>query len=104
VLVSLLSATFPPKSLCSLVSPQRVGSVDPIFFRAAAGGAWPLASTRGILLHLLGGHHRLPPRDVHGGDAPSYFFLQHSGGRMTTSLVKVDGGLSHGSIPHAPTL
>jgi hypothetical protein len=85
-------------------TPQRVGSTDPIFLRAAAGGAWPLASTRGVLLHLLGGHHRLPPRDVCGGDAPSRFFLQHSGGRMITSLVKVDSGLSHGSIPCAPQL
>jgi hypothetical protein len=61
-------------------TPQRVGSADPVFLRAAAGGAWPPASTRGVLLHLSGGHHRLPLRDVHGGDAPSRFFLQHSGG------------------------
>jgi hypothetical protein len=68
----------------------------------AAGGAWPPASTHGVLLHLLGGHHRLPPRDVRGGDAPSRFFLQHSGGRMITSLVKVDSWLSHDSFPRAP--
>jgi hypothetical protein len=87
-----------------LQTPQRVGVVNPIFLRAAAGGAWPPASTRYALLHPPGGHHRLPPRDVRGGDAPSRFFLQHSGGRMFTSLVKVDSGLSHGSIPRAPTL
>jgi hypothetical protein len=83
-------------------TPQRVGFADPIFLRVAAGGAWPPASTHGVLLHPSGGHHRLPPRDVHGGDAPSRFFLQHSGGRMITSLMKVDSGLSHGSIRHAP--
>jgi hypothetical protein len=83
-------------------TPQRVGSADPIFLRAVAGGAWPLASTHGVLLHPSGGHHRLPPRDVRGGDAPSRFFLQHSGGRMISSPVKVDSGLSHGSIPRAP--
>jgi hypothetical protein len=75
-MVSLLSMTLPPKSLCSL------------FPRAAAGGAWPPASTRGVLLHPSGGHHRLPPWDVRGGDAPSCFFLHHSRGRMITSLVK----------------
>jgi hypothetical protein len=80
VLVSLLSATSPPKSLCSQI-PQRVGSADPIFLRAAAGGAWLPISTHGVLLHLLGGHHCLPPRDVRGGDTPSRFFLQHSGGK-----------------------
>jgi hypothetical protein len=74
VLVSLLSVTSLPKSLCSQ-TPQRVGSIDPIFLRAAAGGAWPPVSTCGVLLHLLGGHHYLPPRDVRGGDAPSCFFL-----------------------------
>jgi hypothetical protein len=103
VLVSLLLATSLPKGLCSQ-TPQRVGSVDPIFLRAAAGGAWPPVSTRGVLLHLLGGHHCLLPRDVYGGDTPSRFFLQHSGGRMITSLVEVDGGLSHDYIPRAPQL
>jgi hypothetical protein len=104
VLLSLSSQRIFRQRVCVLCfqTPQRVGSTDPIFFCAAAGGAWPPASTRGVLLHLLGGHHRLPPRDFRGGDAPSHFFLQHSGGRMITSLVKVDGGLSHGSIPHAP--
>jgi hypothetical protein len=85
-------------------TPQRVGSANPVFLRVAAGGAWPPASTRGVLLHPLGGHHRLPPQDVHGGGAPSRFFLQHSGGRTITSLVKVDRGPSHGSIPRAPQL
>jgi hypothetical protein len=59
-------------------TPQRVGSADPVFPRAVAGGAWPLASTRGVLLHPSGSHHRLPPWDVHGGDAPSRFFLQQA--------------------------
>jgi hypothetical protein len=87
-----------------LQTPQRVGADDPIFLRAAVGGAWPPTPTHYALLHPSGGHHLLPPRDVCGGDAPSRFFLQHSGGRMFTSLVKVDSGLSHSSIPHAPTL
>jgi hypothetical protein len=83
-------------------TPQGVGSADPIFLRAAAGGAWPPASTRGVLLYPSGGHHCLPLRDVRGGDAPSRFFLQHLEGRVITSLVKVDSGLSHDSIPRAP--
>jgi hypothetical protein len=83
-------------------TPQRVGSVDPIFLRATVGGAWPPPSTRGVLLQPLGGHRHLPPRNVRGGDAPSRFFLQHSGGRVITSLMKVGSGLSHGSIPRAP--
>jgi hypothetical protein len=83
-------------------TPQRVGATEPGFLRAAVGGAWPSASTRNAVLHPSGGHHRLPPWDVRGGDAPSRFFLQHPGGRMITSLVKVDSGLSHGSIPRAP--
>jgi hypothetical protein len=103
VLGSLLSVTFPLKSLCFLFpNSQRVGSTDPIFLRAAVGGAWPPGSTRGVLLHPLCGHRRLPPWDVHGGDIISRFFLQHSGGRMISSLVEVGSGLSHGSIPHAP--
>jgi hypothetical protein len=83
-------------------TPQRVGSANPIFLRAAARGAWPPASTCGVLFHPSGDHRRLPPQDVRGGDAPSHFFLQHLGGRMITSLVKVVSGLSHGSIPRAP--
>jgi hypothetical protein len=83
-------------------TPQRVGSTDPISLRAAVGGAWPPASTRGVLLQPSGDHRRLPPQDVRGGDAPSRFFLQHSGGRMITSLVKVDSGLSYSSILQAP--
>jgi hypothetical protein len=58
-----------------LQTPQRVGAADPIFLHAAAGGAWPPASTRYALLHPSGGHHCLPPWDVRGGDAPSCFFL-----------------------------
>jgi hypothetical protein len=105
VLGSLLSATFPPKSLCSLFpNSQRVGPVDPIFLRAAVGGAWPPSSTRGVLFYSSSGHRRLPPRDVRGGDALSHFFLQHSGGRMITNLVEVGSGLSHGSIPRAPSI
>jgi hypothetical protein len=105
VLGSLLSATFPPKSLCSLFpNSQWVGPIDPIFLRAAVGGAWPPGSTRGVLFHSSGGHRRLPPRDVRGGDALSRFFLHHSGGRMITSLVEVGSGLSHGSIPCAPSI
>jgi hypothetical protein len=50
VLGPLLSATFPPKSLCSLFpNSQRVGPVDPIFLHAAVGGAWPPSSTHGAL-------------------------------------------------------
>jgi hypothetical protein len=103
VSVSLLSATSRCRRFCVLCfqTLQRVDSADPVFLRAAAGGAWPLASTRGVLLHPSGGHHRLPPRDVRGGDAPSRFFLQHLGG-VITSLVKADIGLSHDSIPRAP--
>jgi hypothetical protein len=102
---SLLSATFPPKSLCSLFpNSQRVGPVDPIFLRAATGGAWPPGSTRSVLFHSSGGHRHLLPRDVRGGDALSRFFLQHSGGRMITSLMEVGSGLSHGSIPRAPSV
>jgi hypothetical protein len=85
-----------------LQTPQRVGATKPVFLRAAVGGAWPPVSTRYALLHPSGVHHRLPPWDVPRGDAPSRFFLQHSGGRMFTSLVKVDSGLSHDSIPRAP--
>jgi hypothetical protein len=105
VSVSLLTVTSPPESLCSS-SPNSPagGATNPVFLRAAAGGAWPPASTRYALLRPSGGHHRLPLRDVHGGDAPSRFFLQHSGGRVITSLMKVDSGLSHRSIPRAPTL
>jgi hypothetical protein len=88
-------------ALC-LQPPQRSGAADFVFLRAAAGGAWPPTSTHYALLHPSGGHHRLPPQDVRGGDIPSRFFLQHSGGRMFTSLVKVDSGLSSGSIPRAP--
>jgi hypothetical protein len=87
--------------LCSQ-TPQRVGSADPIFLRAAVGGAWPPASTRGVLLQPSGGHRCLPPRNIRGGDAPSRFFLQHSGGRVIASLAKVDSGLSYDSIPRAP--
>jgi hypothetical protein len=82
-----------------LQPPQRVGAADFVFLRVVAGGAWPPTSALRALLHPLGGHHRLPPQDVCGGDAPSRFFLQHSEGRMFTSLVKVDSGLSCGSIP-----
>jgi hypothetical protein len=104
VLGSLLSSIFPPKSLCSLFpNSQRVGPVDPIFLRAAVGGAWAPSSTRGVLFHSSGGHRRLPPRDVRGGDALSRFFLQHSWGRMITNLVEVGSRLSHGSIPRAPS-
>jgi hypothetical protein len=88
--VSLLSATSPPKSLCSQ-TPQWVGSVDPIFLRAAARGAWPPVSTRGVLAHLLGGHHCLPPWDVRGGDIPSRFFLQHSEGGKDDYQPRGDG-------------
>jgi hypothetical protein len=103
VLGSLLSATFPPKSLCSLFpNSQWVGPFDPIFLRADVGGAWPPGSTRGVLFHPSGGHRRLLPRDVRGGDVFSRFFLQHSGGRMIASLVEVGSGLSHGSIPLTP--
>jgi hypothetical protein len=52
-----------------LQTPKRVGAANLVFLRAAAGGAWPPASTRYALLHPSGGHHRLPPRDVRGGDA-----------------------------------
>jgi hypothetical protein len=58
-----------------LQTPQRFGAADPVFLRAAAGEAWPPTSTHYALLHPSGGHHRLPPRDVRGGDAPSRFFL-----------------------------
>jgi hypothetical protein len=102
---SLLSATFPPKSLCSLFpNSQLVGPIDPIFLRAAIGGAWPPGSTRGVMFHSSGGHRRLLLRDVRGGDALSRFFLQHSRGRMITSLVEVGNGLSHSSIPCAPSI
>jgi hypothetical protein len=83
-------------------TPQRVGSTDPISLRAAVGGAWPPASTRGVLLQPSGDHRRLPPWDVRGGDAPPRFFLQNSEGRTITSLVKVDSGLWYGSILWAP--
>jgi hypothetical protein len=86
-----------------LQSPRRVGTADFVFLRAAAGGTWPPSSALHALLHSSGGHRRLPLQDVRGGDAPSRFFLQHSGGRMFTSFVKVDSGLSYGSIPRAPT-
>jgi hypothetical protein len=85
-----------------LQPPQRVRAADPIFLRAAAGGAWPPTSTPYALLHPSGGHHRLPLQGVRGGDTSSRFFLQHSEGRMFTSLLKVDSGLSYGSIPCAP--
>jgi hypothetical protein len=88
-------------ALC-LQPPQRSSAADFVFLHAAAGGAWPPTSTRYALLHPSGGHHCLPPQDVCGGDAPSCFFLQHSGGRMFSSLVKVDNGMSSGSIPRAP--
>jgi hypothetical protein len=88
-------------ALC-LQPPQRSGAAESVFLRAVAGGAWPPTSTHYVLLHPSSDHHRLPPQDVRGGDAPSRFFLQHSGGRMFTSLVKVDSGLSHSSIPRAP--
>jgi hypothetical protein len=105
VLGSLLSVTFSPKSLCSLFpNSQRVGPVDPIFLRAVVGGAWPLGSTCGVLFHSSSGHRRLLPRDVRGGDTFSRFFLQHSGGRMITSLMEVGSGLSHGSILRAPSI
>jgi hypothetical protein len=58
-----------------LQPPQRVSVVDPIFLRAAAGGAWPPTSTLYALLHPSGGHRRLPLQDVRGGDASSHFFL-----------------------------
>jgi hypothetical protein len=61
-----------------------------------------LVPEAGPLLYPSGDHHCLPPQDVHGGDTPSRFFLQHSGERMFTSIVKVDRGLSHSSIPRAP--
>jgi hypothetical protein len=70
-----------------LQPPWRVGAADLVFLRAAAGGAWPPTSALHALLHPSSGHHRLPPQDVRGGDAPFSFFLQHSEGRMFTSLV-----------------
>jgi hypothetical protein len=76
----------------------RVGVADPVFLCAAAGGAWPPASTLYALLHPSGGHHRLPLQDVRGGDASSRFFLQHSEERMFTSLMKAGSELSCGSI------
>jgi hypothetical protein len=82
--------------------PSGLALPIPSFFVLLLGGAWPPAFTRYALLHPSGDHHRLPPWDAHGGDAPSRFFLQHSGGRMFTSLVKVDSGLSHSSFPRAP--
>jgi hypothetical protein len=59
--------------------PSRLALPIPSFFVLLLEGLGlqPLHVTP--LLHPSGGHHRLPPRDVHGGDAPSRFFLQHSG-------------------------
>jgi hypothetical protein len=69
VLGSLLSATFPPKSLCSLFpNSQRVGPIGPIFLRAAVGGAWPPGS---MIAPCVGLPHpwRPPRRWSHCSDA-----------------------------------
>jgi hypothetical protein len=82
-----------------LQPPQWSGAADFVSLRVAAGGARPPTSALHALLHPSGGHHRLPLPDVHGGDTSSRFFLQHSEERMFTSLVKVESGLSCGSVP-----
>jgi hypothetical protein len=81
-----------------LQPPQRSSVADFVFPRAAAGGARPLISALHALLHPTGDHHRLPLQGVRGGDASSRFFLQHPEERMFTSLMKVESGLSCGSI------
>jgi hypothetical protein len=52
-------------------TPLRVGVADLVFLRAAAGGARLPTSVLHAPLHPLGGHPRLPLRDVRGGDASS---------------------------------
>jgi hypothetical protein len=75
------------KDLCRRLSPRRsrhrgvhalrfqprprVVAADLVFLRAAAGGARPPTSALHAPLHPSGGHHRLPLRDVHGGDTSS---------------------------------
>jgi hypothetical protein len=103
VLGCLLSATYLPECLCSLFPNSPAGWLYRSHLSSCNyGGDWPPGSSRGVLLHPSGGHRRLPPRDVREGDVLSRFFLQHSGGRMITSLVEVGSGLSLGSIPGAP--
>jgi hypothetical protein len=57
-------------ALC-LQPPLRVGATNLVFLRAAAGGARPPTSALHAPLHPLGGHFRLPQRDVCGGDTSS---------------------------------
>jgi hypothetical protein len=54
-----------------LQPPLRVGVADLVFLRAATGGARPPTSALHAPLHPSGDHHRLPLRDVRGGDASS---------------------------------
>jgi hypothetical protein len=77
VLVSLLSVTSPSKSLCSQTL-QRVGSTDPIFLRAAAGGARPRGGWRSSAIARLQGFSSCSLAAVSH---------QWSSTRMTTSLV-----------------
>jgi hypothetical protein len=103
VSVSLLSATSPPKSLCSLFpnSPaswlcqSHLSSCNCWRGLASSLYSWCPASS-----------FRRPSSPTSVGCSwrrRSFPLLPPAfGGRMITSLVKVDSGLSHGSIPRAP--